>query len=1144
MRQNRSRPSASRPFALVIAVVAAVVAGVLAPVPAGAVIPLPCFPATAGDASATITFEDCMPDAGTVTTQYSDGVHGVQLGSPVDLGFAFPNDGTKGDARCVGMSAPVKVVSVPDGYRMHSPSSVLSAGPIGCAAGEFSVNAVLLRCATVCLSVSGYLGSGTDIGQMSFEVKGYDASGTLLSTSTVSQDFLSPGGAQVPFSVTGGGLQWVLIKVEGSSPLWVDDLSYANDPSAQPAYSLTKDAFVPELVVSPSTSRSESLHLSRSNGSTGTVTFTATGLPPGVTATFSPPSYDGSATGATVVTFTAGSGAAPSAAVDVTLSGDPGGVPAVGTGTGVTQSVSVAQTASFPLGPPRGWTAACTPQVRSVRVASLPGFTGSMSFAATLVDDATQLPITAPGWEVTTSPATAAFTGGDSHDVALSWDSPGVLPGGGASLWLTASVVGHPEDWNAIHVSLSDAFPVVVSASRTVVPGLGIAGVGLAQTASTVTITGAGYCAGSTATFGNDAASAALVPGAPAPQSSGPDLMRYTATTSTYATTGRLVVHPGPGGYQMARDAGPVTSQTYRNTKAFSFHNFPVNDLVYDDMVRAFGHDQMYDTIDLCWPAGCDVTFRDPLAMIWTAIVRSETVGTSGSGHCYGISVTNLRLLSGALSVTSYPRTTNTVYGLSLSAQLTQEIQAAHLQQFSVEMINEELTQSAQNVIGEAPTLLRLKAALAHGPAVIAIRDGLSDGHVVVAYAMEDLGSSHYLIDVYDNNREYTPAEDTDVSGATHVSAQDVSRISIDASGWAYDMGGGTHWGGSWGNLNSGIMVLPYSFVTQRMHIPSFANLSTLAASLVAFGSTGGTPSPVSVGALPAGASPVAFGARGGAGVVALRGAAPLRLTATANAPYQVAVLAAGGGATATTGAHVGSTDTVRALAGGVSLTTASAKPLVLTSVTRSATLALSTTMSLTTGAGSTTALQVSRGILSASVTSGGVASFTTSSSPVTRGSLPQTTSFRIALGAGDRMIVPVSLLARPGATLRVTVARGGRSRVVTVARRAVAVAVVRPLTVSTTVSHGRGVATARVAIRSVARGTQGLLTVSVYSHGRRIAAKSFSCTACRVGTLATAVRWTARRGSYVVRVTLVLSRAGSMTGQVTRALSRTIVVR
>jgi hypothetical protein len=410
---------------------------------------------------------------------------------------------------------------------------------------------------------------------------------------------------------------------------------------------------------------------------------------------------------------------------------------------------------------------------------------------------------------------------------------------------------------------------------------------------------------------------------------------------------------------------------------------------------------------------------------------------------------------------------------------------------------------------------------------------------------VEDLGGGHYLIDVYDNNREYTPQEDSDVSGAPHMAAQDISRISIAPSGWDYDMGTGAHWGGSWGNLNSGIMVLPYSLVNQKMHIPSFSNLPSLAASLVAFGSTGGTTTPpVTTGTLPVGVVPLTFGSRGGDSILAIHGTTPLRLHAVANGPYRATLLTTGGGATATTTAHTGTTDTVTPLSGGVSMQTGGAKPLVLTSVTKSSTTALSTTMSLTTGAGSTSSLQVTRGVLSARVTTAGVASFTTSSSGVARGGTPLTTSFRVPLAAGDRITVAVATLAAPGASLRLTVTRRGSSRVVTVARRAVVVATVRPLTLTTAVGHGRSTATARIAITAVAAGTQGLLTVRVFSHGRLIATRTLTRATTRRGALAVAVAWTARRGSYVVRVTVDLTRAGSMTGQVARSLSRTITVR
>ncbi len=1150
MSGHREAPRPPHPHLLpvIVAAVVALLVGVLAPSAARADIALPCFPATAGQASATITFEDCMPASGPVTTEYSDGVHGVQFGTPADLGFTFA-DGTKGYPLCVGMSAPVKTVSVPDGYRMHSPSSVLAAGPIGCAAGEFSNDAILLRCPTVCLSVSGYIGTGTSSGTSSFRVMGFSADGTRTSDQTVDQDLVSPGGATTFFSVSGGGsgLQWVLIRSAYVGPqVWLDDLTYSNDPAAAPAFAVTKDAFVPSVVVSPSSSPSVALHLTRSNGSAGLVTLVATGLPAGVTATFSPPSYSGSATGATVVTFSAAPGTPAAGPLDVSLGGDGAGVPAVGTGTPVLQSLTTSTTASFPLGLTRPYTAACTPQSRNVRVEKLPDFAGDIAVTARMLDSAQQ-PILTPGWDVTVAPAVLSFASNDGgRDTTVSWSSPGAAPQGGVWLEVTATVVGHPTDTTVVRAKLTEVAPAVATANRQVVPPIGDPGLGLPQTATVFDLTGAGFCAGSTATVGNDKAVAPLTSGLWAPQISGPDLRHYTVSTPAYATSGPLQVHPAGGGSPVP--AGSVTSRTYRNTNAFAFHNYPVNDLVYDDMVRAFGHDQMYDTIDLCWPGGCNVSFRDPIAMIWTAIVRSLTVGTSGSGHCYGISATDMRFIMGAMSVTAYPHTTSTVYGLPHSAALDQAIQAAHLQQFSLETLGAVIDQNVQNELAASlPTKLRLQSALAQGPALIAMRDGFTfSGHVVVAYGLEDLGGLGWAIDVYDNNKEYTPEEDTDTTGVAHVGRHDGSKIFFDTGGWHYDMGGKT-WGGSW-STNPGLVVLPYSFVTKAQHIPSFTGLLGFASSLVTFGSTattsGSAPSPVEPTALPAGTVPLGFSGGKSGGLLSVPGTAALSLKATASAPYQVSVLNRSGVSTVATSARSGTTDVVSSVPGGVRFRTATAKPLSVTSVSRSTKALLSTTMSVAGGAGSATTLQVTGGALAASTSSGGTMSFTTSTTLLRGGTGPQTRRFAVALAAGDRMTVPVAALTGAATTLSVAVTHAGRTRHVVVRTRAVVVATVQPITLSTSAHRGRSSATARVVIRTVVPATTGTFTITVTARGRTVATKTVTCTGCRPRTLVVTVPWTATAGTYKVSVSLAIAKAGNLVGEAARSLTRTVTVR
>jgi len=1116
-----------------------------------------CDPST-GTASGTYSFEDCLPAGTAVTTQYSDGVRGLEFGTPVEVGFAFPKDGTKGDSRCVGMSGPVKLMSAPDGYRMHSPTSVLAAGSIGCAAGEFSVEAILIRCPTVCLSVSGFLGTGSNIGQMSFSIRGFDADGTAISTSTVDQGSDSTGGAQVPFSVTGGGLQWVLIKVVGSSPLWVDDLTYANDPAAQPTFAVTADTYIPLVVVSPSTPQSQSLHLTRANGSSGTVTFVATGLPAGVTASFNPPSYAGASVGATVVTYTAGAGAVPGRDVDVTLAGDGAGVPAVGTGTGVVQKMQVAVTVSFPLGLIRPATAPCTPQSRNLRMQVRPGFVGAVGVVASFIDDATATPITAPGWAITVTPSTVSFDGSSTTaDVALSWSTPSALPTSGVTLDFTATVVGQPADTNSIRASMADFKPSVQSATRNLVPPLGTA-----QQASTFTVVAAGFCTGSMVKVGNDEAKAPLgagVPGGGVFSSTGPDFSRFTVTTPTYATSGAVFVIPAGNGIPVA--AGPATVRTYRNTDAFNFHNFSINDLTYDDMVRAFGHDQMYDTINLCWPADCSFDFRDPVAMMWTAIVRALTVGVSGSGHCYGISVTDLRLRSFALPVKSLPRNADTIYGLTQSPELTQLLLAAHLQQFSVEMGGEVVKQSAQNfAVGSVALKSRLTAALKEGPAVIAIRKGYDQGHVVVAYGIEDLGGGHWLIDVYDSNREYMPEEDTDTTGATHVTRHDGSRISIDDQAWSFDMGDSGVWGSVWSDANAGILVVPYSFVNKRMTIPSLANLPSLASTIMSFGSTGAgagpTVSPVSLDGLPAGAVPLTLGTNGAGGLLSVPGTSALRLKATANAPYQVGVFGPAGASTVATTAEMGSTDTVAPLAGGVSFTAGAApapaptfagagKAVTLTSVGLTSTQRVSVTLAGTAGSGATISLAVAGGQVVASAGSGGSVLLTVTTVPVknARSARAQTATLALDLRAGETVTAP-ALAVATGAPLVARITGPDGSRTLAVRGRVLRAAVLGTPVVRTTTKAGKATSIATFPVRSVLAGATGTAVVQVTLKGRVVATRTVNLARLRAPSVVVALTWTPRRGaSYLVTASLSAATTASGAGLV-GAAARPVAVR
>jgi cellulose 1,4-beta-cellobiosidase len=178
------------------------------------------------------------------------------------------------------------------------------------------------------------------------------------------------------------------------------------------------------LTVSRGASATSNLTLTRSNGFSGAVTFTASGLPAGVTAGFNPATTSATGT-SSVVTFSASSTAALGAAV-VTLTAS---------GGGLTQTVTLALTVG--TGGTPDFTLSASPAALSVAAGSSTssnvtlirsnGFTGAVSFSAA------GLPA---GVTASFNPATTSTTGTGS---VLTLAAAGTAAAGTATVTLTAS---------------------------------------------------------------------------------------------------------------------------------------------------------------------------------------------------------------------------------------------------------------------------------------------------------------------------------------------------------------------------------------------------------------------------------------------------------------------------------------------------------------------------------------------------------------------------------------------------------------------------------------------------------------------------------------------------------------------------------
>jgi hypothetical protein len=1121
---------------LLLAAVALLLAGVLAPAAAKADLQLPCFPPNLGSADATIAFDYCPSPGSVVTTQFSDGIDGVEFGTATSLGFpgtvcepvapTITATGPLSGARA--LAASFSAACNPGPFIAPNRRAPRTPGSASSAASAWTNGGILIKCSTECTLVTGWLSGGTQ-----WTVHSFDVAGNTLTSAVYP---LSGGYSQ--FSVGAvGPTDVAFVYLEGSGSL--DDLHYVNDPAALPHWTLTGSSNA--VTLHPDGTLDRTFHVARLNNSAGTITPSVSGLPAGVTATFNPSSFAGTTTGDTVLTI--GTTLPPAPGVVATLSVGATADASAGLGNAatpldlyITPTLAISSSAGVSL-------SRCTPATSGFTVHGPSTFTGVVDLSVSLTKpagDATtaasvspsQLTLTAGVAPVDVVPAITVDHGGDGY----SFPQP--------TVHLTATIHSHPADHVSTDIVVSWLVSAVHPGAFVVQPPLNAAQPGSAP----VIIYARGICSGDV-TFGNEKTRTALpAPSGTMTDGSGP-WNAYTIPVPRYATTGEIDVFEGGG--TVAVPGPSVTVKGIRNTKGYPFANAsfkpPWRTGTYDDYTRAFGEQQTYYFVDPCpWPTSCPVNIgQDPFARAYYYVFAGW------SGHCYGMALSALQFWNGDSFTTSFPHSGGTdVFNLTSASMPSPALETLIDRDHLVQMgLQNQLGQSGGNTAGSlAAFVAQLQAQLVSSPAML-IMKGDSSGHAVVAYGLETNPDGSYDVDILDSNQPYTGAEQN-ADGVAHMAAVDGSRVHLTTAGWSFASLASKGYSGPWGTGGHKINLVPYAVANGTQWIPSANQPLHLAYALgvwlyIAFsGSASGGDSPVT--ATVPGASSITNDStsNGSQAFLVKSPTATVTLRNVGAGAYQESMFGRGTLTTYGSTSVPGTTDVAHALPGGISLTTARAKALTITQLTKSATTLLSTGVATTSRAGSLTSLQVSKGLLSASSTGGGPLSFTTTSTPTKGAGAAQTLRFVVPLPAGDRLTLPISALSKPTGALKVTVVHRGKGHAVTVRAKAVAVAAVRPLALVATAAKARGTATARVAIRSVSRGTQGTLTVSVFSGRKRIATKAVTCRPCRVGTLAAAVRWAARRGTYSVTATLSFAQPGSLAGQVNRSATRKVVVK
>ena len=763
------------------------------------------------DVITTVDFEAYAPGT-EITNQYA----GITFEYPTSADFTY---GTRGDGVVSSDIGGPPTVVASGAHSGKNAGEMVPAGEFG-GVGSFAVFSNLAD------AVSVYIGN-LDSTSIHVELDAYDSNRDLLGSDTA---VTTGAGAQTLLSYTTGGagsIAYVAIYRTDvlDSDAVIDDLSFDVPPTTPPVVGVSTSATSYEL--GQGGTRALVLTVTRIDNAANPVTITVAGLPAGVTSSLSenPVSLPDQVSTLTLSASTGASTGNYKVTLSASSTGATSQAPAVIT-LSIIAPVQVVVPSSLQVG-------ACASHPTTIEAQVAPGLSGPVTFAIGTPSSS--------GLSASVSPVQAAVTNGTAQTTLTVGSTGGSGPG------MVEIIATLPSGGsNTVELPIQQLGPQVTSvdAMDTSTFGTPVAGL-LAKTpragrpGTTVEISGQYFCSQATVAFGNsDATVTATVQHESGLQ--GPyDYLRVS--TPRDATSGPVTVTAGSPAAS-GSSSSSLTVDSYRNTDAFNFQNFdPV--LTFQDLTDAFGEKQTYINVNVCGfltlgLAQCSVAIvPDPVALAMLLIAQK----TMATGTCFGFSLTDQRLLSGEIDLTSLPRTGDLIYDLDGPAvdstgtargnePVLVQLKASHLMQLSTEFleswsthaINQDISPSNEVVAEIAQEIDNIFAAGRYPMIEIDDTNSGGGGHVLVAYDMVATGTGGYDIYVYDSNNPYTSGENSS-DGTAHAAAVASSVIHLQSDGnWSLastvESGSNTPYNGGQGSI----------IVTDPATIPLHPTLGTL----------------------------------------------------------------------------------------------------------------------------------------------------------------------------------------------------------------------------------------------------------------------------------------------------------------------------
>jgi hypothetical protein len=255
----------------------------------------------------------------------------------------------------------------------------------------------------------------------------------------------------------------------------------------------------------------------------------------------------------------------------------------------------------------------------------------------------------------------------------------------------------------------------------------------------------------------------------------------------------------------------PIHRYMFRRDRGFSFSNFSLPSIDFDDFADFFG----WDETTFWTPFGRAPRFIPWL--LWGLIPIGE------GGNCTGMSVSAYNIAED-IARTRWADHPNLPHALARYDQLAEpdELLEMYIRKRQWWIVSMEFIRLFSTIIPAHSNWDRWSNKMLEDIGryglpcyIVMFKDHTGNAHTVTAYAMEDLPDGRKLIRVYDSNKPFRYTETSDGDSAIYV---DPARN----NSWTYTMANGELWGNDW------ILAIPIGLLRGDPDLPGLEDLPEL----------------------------------------------------------------------------------------------------------------------------------------------------------------------------------------------------------------------------------------------------------------------------------------------------------------------------